>query len=323
MEGETQFADVILPACTSLERNDIAEWANCSGYIPDSHNATNHRVIVYQKKCLEPLGESKSDYDIFSALAYRLGFGDTYTEKNTEEDWIEKLFQKTAMADHVSFEGFRERGYFVVPHPDGYERKPLLRDFHEKGVGVRTPSGRIEFASNTLKTHTTPEEERPVVPKYVPSWEGHESDAASTYPLQLLSPHPRYDFHTHNDAHAIWLAEIPGHRVLKDGRYWWPIRIHPKDATPRGIKDLDIVEAFNDRGSVLLIARVTERIRPGVVHAYESSGRYDPEEPGSPGSRDRGGCVNLLTPSKKMSRKAPGMAPNSCLVDVRKWKGES
>ena len=322
MEGETRFADVILPACTSLERNDIAEWASCSGYIPDSHNSTNHRVIVYQKKCLEPLGESKSDYAIFSALADRLGFGEDYTEGNTEEDWIKKLFHTTAMAGSVAFEEFRDKGYFVVPHPDDYEKEPLLRDFYDKGVGVRTPSGKIEFVSSTLTRHMSPEEERPAVPKYMPSWEGHASHATRKYPLQLISPHPRYDFHTNNDAHAIWLAEIPGHRILKDGRYWWPIRVHPRDASPRRIKDLDIVEAFNDRGAVLLIARVTERIRPGVVHSYESSGTYDPENPGCPGSRDRGGCVNLLTPSRKMSKTAPGMAPNSCLVEIRKWEGE-
>jgi trimethylamine-N-oxide reductase (cytochrome c) len=323
MEGETQFADVVLPACTSLERNDIAEWANCSGYIPDSHNSTNHRVIVYQKKCLDPLEESKSDYDIFLSLAKRLGFGDDYTEGKNEEEWIEALFHKTAMADHVSFEAFREKGYFVVPHPEHYDKKPQLRAFFEEGAGLGTPSGRIEFASNTLRTHASPEEERPVVPHYLPSWEGHCSDLTRNYPLQLLSPHPRYDFHTHNDAHAIWLAEIPGHRVLKNGRYWWPVRINPGDAAARGIEDLDIVEAFNDRGSVLLIARVTERVRPGVVHAYESSGRYDPEKRGSPGSRDRGGCVNLLTPSRKMSKRAPGMAPNSCLIQIRRWEGEA
>jgi trimethylamine-N-oxide reductase (cytochrome c) len=322
MEGETQFADVILPACTSLERDDIAEWANCSGYIHDSHNSTNHRVIVYQKKCLKPLGESKSDYNIFSILAKRLGFGDDYTEEKSEEDWIEQLFHNTAMAKHISFEAFREKGYFVVPHPDAYDKKPMLRYFFEKGEGVSTPSGKIEFASNTLRTYGSADEERPVIPKYLPSWEGHESELAKKYSLQLLSPHPRYDFHTHNDAHAVWLAEIPGHRILKNGRYWWPIRIHPRDAALRGIKDLDIVEAFNDRGAVLFIARVTERIRPGVVHAYESCGKYDPERPGFPGSRDRGGCVNLLTPSKKMSKRAPGMAPNSCLIQIRKWKGE-
>ena len=72
-EGETKFADIILPACTNFERWDISEAANCSGYIPDSYQSCNHRVIVLQQKCIEPLGESKSDYEIFAELGQAPG----------------------------------------------------------------------------------------------------------------------------------------------------------------------------------------------------------------------------------------------------------
>jgi anaerobic selenocysteine-containing dehydrogenase len=61
-------------------------------------------------------------------------------------------------------------------------------------------------------------------------------------------------------------------------------------------------------------------MKPGVVHSYEGSGKYDPLEKGKAGSIDRGGCVNLLTPSRLMSKNVPGMAPNSCLVEVSKWE---
>ena len=94
--------------------------------------------------------------------------------------------------------------------------------------------------------------------------------------------------------------------------------MHPTDAAARGVRDGDVVELYNDRASVLLAAHVTERVRPGVVHSYEGSSRYDPLEPGKAGSTDRGGCVNLLTPSRMLSKNVPGMAPNSCLVELRK-----
>ncbi len=68
------------------------------------------------------------------------------------------------------------------------------------------------------------------------------------------------------------------------------------------------------------IAQVTERIRPGVIHSYEGSGKYDLVEPGNPDSPDKGGCVNLLTPSRLMSAYVTGMAPNSCLIEVCKWE---
>ena len=65
-EGEARFADIILPACTNFERNDIGDWAHPSGYGTHKFDQVNHRLIVFQKKCIEPLGESKSDYEIFT-----------------------------------------------------------------------------------------------------------------------------------------------------------------------------------------------------------------------------------------------------------------
>jgi len=116
------------------------------------------------------------------------------------------------------------------------------------------------------------------------------------------------------------MNEIPEHRVkAKDGYYYWVIRINSKDAEKRGIKDGDIVKAYNDRGAVLLITQITERVPPGVVHSYESCAIYEPiGEPGE--SPDRSGCINLLTNHRFVSRNACGMAPNSCLVEVEKSK---
>jgi len=79
-EGEAKFADVILPACTNFERSDISEFANCGGYIQHSFNQCNHRVVLMQHKCIEPLGESKSDFQIFLDLAKRLGFSAMFSE---------------------------------------------------------------------------------------------------------------------------------------------------------------------------------------------------------------------------------------------------
>jgi len=335
---ETGLADIILPACTNFERNDIAEWANTGGYTHHGSNACNRRVVIYQQKCLEPLYESKSDYRIFSELAERLGVKDEYTEGNSEEDWVEKVFYVSDLPKYISFEDFKKKGYFVVPVPPDYQPTPGLRWFYEgrdcdtpdhlnpkrhtqKGRELGTDSGKVEFVSQSLLRHLPDDEERPPLPRYIPSWEGHTSELAQKYPLQLITPHPRFSFHTHHDANTSWLGEIPGHRVLKDGYYWHPVRIHPSDASARGIGDGDIVRLYNDRGSVLCLAQVTERIRPGVLHSYYGSGKYDPLEPGKPGSTERGGCVNILTSARMMSKNAAGMAPNSCLVEIEKWAG--
>jgi trimethylamine-N-oxide reductase (cytochrome c) len=137
----------------------------------------------------------------------------------------------------------------------------------------------------------------------------------------LISPHPRFSFHTHYDKHADWLNEIPTHRIIKDGYPWWPARVNPKDAEERGIKQDDIAKLYNDRGAVLCLAVVTERIAPGIVHSYASSAIYDPLERGKSTSIDRGGCVNILTSSRMLSKNAPGMTPNTCLIEIEKWEG--
>ena len=71
---------------------------------------------------------------------------------------------------------------------------------------------------------------------------------------------------------------------------------------------------------MLGIAQVTERMRSGVVHSYESSVKYDTLEKGKFGSIDRGGCLNLLSPSRMLSKNAPGIANNSCLIEISKWE---
>ncbi|MFH1123840.1 MAG: molybdopterin-dependent oxidoreductase, partial [Pseudomonadota bacterium] len=336
-DPETYHADIVLPACTPFERNDISEWSNCDGYHRFANQSgTSHRVVVYHQKAIEPLYESKPDYQIFTELAEKLGFKEAYTEGNTEEDWIEKMFHASSLPKYISFEEFKKKGYFVVPFPKDYKPAFGMRWFYEgrpcdtddlnpkrnseKASELATYSGKIEFVSQSLTAHEPDDEERPPMPRYIPSWEGHTSELAKKYPLQLITPHVRYGYHTQYDTHTPWITDIPGNRILKDGYYWHTTRIHPVDAEARGIRNGDIIKLHNDRGAVLGIAQVTERVMPGVIHSYHGSSKYDPLEPGKPGSVDRGGCVNLLTSSRPMSKNAPGAAWNSCLIEVTKWE---
>ncbi|MFC1868529.1 molybdopterin-dependent oxidoreductase [Thermodesulfobacteriota bacterium] len=347
MEGDTKFADLILPACSNFERWDIGEWANCSGYIPHSNNGCNHRVIVLQKKAIEPLGESMSDYNIFATVAKKLGieFYMKFTEGGKSElDWVKAYFAATDLSKVMTWKEFEKKGYYVVPMPKNYKPTVSFRWFAENrwrdtpcwgpqgGAaqtlsdlpgGLFTQSGKIEFESQSLKRFDPNEEdwERPHTAKHLDSWEGHHTtELYNRYPLQLISPHPRFTFHSQYDGKETFVNEIPDHRLKKeDGYYYWIIRINPSDAEKRGIKDGDLVKAYNDRGELILAAQVTERIAPGTVHSYEGSALYDPiGEPGK--SADRGGVVNLLTPSRFISKNAHGIAPNSCLIEIKKQK---
>ena len=140
------------------------------------------------------------------------------------------------------------------------------------------------------------------------------------YPLQLISPHSRFSYHTMCDGKDSSVNDIEEHRVLVDGYYYWVIRINAEDAAARGVRMNDLVRVFNDRGAVVCAARLTQRLPRGVVHAYESSAVYDPI--GEPGySVDRGGCINQLTPKRSIAKKVTGTAANSCLVQIEAWDG--
>ena len=294
MEGEAKFADIILPACTNFERWDMSEFGNCSGYIPDNHNQTNHRVIVFQKKCIEPLGESKSDYDIFAAVAERMGMGDVFTEGGMDEyDWCKAYFDATDLPKIITWEEFEKKGYFVVPFPDDYKshaghalvrrgaqaRHARLGPAARRHGRLRGPAdGRPARSSSSARRSsasrwTCVDPERPAMgPQFIASWEGHHTtELYDKYPLQMVSPHPRFSFHTMGDSKESWLNEVDEHRILHDdGHCYWIMRLNSMDAEARGIAEGDLIRAFNDRGAVILSAQLTERVAPGTVHSYES-----------------------------------------------------
>ena len=150
------------------------------------------------------------------------------------------------MPEYISWEEFQKKGYFVVPIPEDYKPTPALRWFYEnrecdtpdnnpnkntpKAKELGTYSGKIEFVSQSLKANLPDDTERPLMARYIPSWEGYQSELAGKYPLQMITTHPRFSFHTHHDNHISWLNEIPEHRIIKDGNNWLTINIHTQDA---------------------------------------------------------------------------------------------
>ena len=187
MENDALFADIILPACTQLEREDFSFQAhpNMMGQAGDDNNI----VAVYMKECIKPLYESKSDYEICRLVARRLGVEKEYTEGNTPEDWIRKLYQASSLPEHISFEEFKEKGYYVFKFPEDkdYKRNPGMRAFAETGSGLKTPSGKIEFYSQRLADNFPGDKERPAVAQYIAEGETHQeslsSGRAQVYPL--------------------------------------------------------------------------------------------------------------------------------------------
>ena len=345
-EGETKFADIILPACTNFERWDISEFGNCAGYIPGSFTQSNHRVISLQMKCIEPLGESRSDYEIFRALAERLGIEGPFSEGKDELAWTKQLFHATDLPKIITWEKFLEKGYVVVPDNPDRPRTPALRWFAEgremdvpmpgqfrpgdtvQRKTLQTQSGKLELYSNSLARFDKSlidqgleaDETRPPLAQYIKPWQGWHYENTEKYPLSVVSPHPRFSFHTMGDGKDAFMNDIKDHRIKVGDHEYWIIRINGKDAEARGIRDGDIVKMYNDRGAVILAAQITERVPPGICHTYESCADYQPI--GKPGeSPDKAGCINLLSTEKLIGKYATGMATEHFRIEVEKWEG--
>ena len=331
--GEARFADVILPACTSLERDDIGEMNNSGpgGYQSHSQTGNSWQIVVLQEKAIEPLWDSKSDYQIFADTAAKLGWGDEYTEGRTEMEWCKRFWEMSDLCDKVSWEDFKKKGYYVAGVPEDREPHfgfrwfaeeypcdtPNHKPCQEEGK-LGTFTGKFEFVSESLLYYAPHDEIRTPIATYKRSWEGHHSIKAKKYPFHLISPHPRFDYHTQHNQSTPWLWEIPENRVYINGNPYLIARIHPDKAKEKGIEEGDIVELFNERGSVLCAAHITYRCEINTIHAYGSSGIYNPTVPGET-SMDICGCVNILTPGRLIGDMVPGMAPNSCLMDIRKY----
>ena len=189
------------------------------------------------------------------------------------------------------------------------------------GTGLQTQSGKIEFECQSLIRYAKDDPERPPIVKYQTHEEGPGNPAVTArFPLQMLTPHPRFSFHTQGDAKDSFLNSIEEHRVEVDGYRYWVIRLNPEDAAQRGIKQHDLVKVHNDRGAVLCAAKITGRLPSGVIHGFESCAIYEPMgEPGK--SVDKGGMLNQLTPPKSQLKQGHSMGASCAQVEVSPWDG--
>ena len=226
--------------------------------------------------------------------------------------------------DHISWEEFKEKGYFVAPTAKDWEKVPPgLRLFYENPQAnpLPTPSGKLEFYSARLAQYFPDDVERQPIPKWIEKGESHDerlsSQRARKYPLLQMSNHGRWRVHSQCDD-ISWTREAPTCKVKGwDGYLYEPLWINPSTAAERGIKSGDIVKAYNERGAVLGGAIVWERIMPGVVY-MDHGARTDMIAAGPDEFIDRGGAINLISPYNITSKNCVGMATSGYLVEVEK-----
>ena len=228
------YADVLLPATTQLEHDDL-------------HKAYGHVYAMYNRAAIAPLGEALPNSEIFRRLAAAMKLDDPLLRACDEELMRDALTGAGATTSHLTLEALREHGSIRLdvetPH------RPFRR-----GTKLTTPSGKIEIESqNVANLGLDP------LPTYVAPYESEERapELAKRYPLALISP-PAHSFLNSSFVNVASLRRSAGKPTLE---------IHADDASPRGIEHGARVAIHNDRGRFTAEAVITDRVRPGVVSA--------------------------------------------------------
>jgi biotin/methionine sulfoxide reductase len=297
-----RHADIVLPATTSLERNDIG-------------GARRDCFIIAMQKAIEPVGEARNDYDIFGALAERLGIAAAYTQGRDEMAWLRHLYEQTRQSPGANtlalpdFETFWDQGFLEIPA--SAKEYVIFGDFRADPDKhkLRTPSGRIELYSEKIAGFGY--DDCPPHPTWIEPWEWLGGPDAKAFPLHLVSSQPRDRLHSQMDHGPVSAGgKVSGREA---------IAINPADAKARGIKDGDVVRVHNSRGACLAGAIVSDAISAGVVQ-LSCGAWYDPADD-SEQALCMHGNSNVLTRDQGTSKLAQGPSSATALVEVERWTG--
>ena len=240
------YADIVLPATTQLEHFDI-------------HKSYGHLYWLVNQPAIAPVGEARSDSDVFRALAERMGFTDPALFESDETIAAQAIDAKHAYNAGITLASLKEKGWQRLNLPAAW--KPFAQG------NFRTPSGKCEFVSARAAALGLP-----ALPDYIAPRESPLTNPAlaAKYPLMMISP-PARNFMNSTFGNIASLREAEKEPFLD---------LNAADAAPRGVVDGDRVRIFNDRGSFEARARVNGKSRPGVVtalsvwwHKYTPTGR--------------------------------------------------
>ena len=290
--------DIVLPATTPLERNDVG-------------GSGSDDFIFWMEKAIDPVGEARDDYMIFSGLAQRLGVGEKFTAGRTADEWIDHLYRRfrSQQPGYPTLEELMEAGHFQIPEEWIPPLPSRLAAFRNDPVGstLQTPSGRIELYSETIEGFDY--DDCPPHPTWLEpaEWLGN----AGRYPLHMISNQPK------TRLHSQWDHGETSMKGKVDGRE--RIGMNPVDAEARRLGDGDLVRVFNDRGACLASLLLREDLMPRVVQ-LPTGAWWDPVEPDG---LCRSGNPNVLTRDAGTSRLAQGPTAQTCLVEVELFVGEA
>jgi len=293
--GSARWADIVLAATTTIERNDLS---TAGTYSIDK--------VFAMKQVVAPQHNALDDFEIFRRLSELCGIEYAFTEGKTQMDYVRAAYEGSTAAKTTPFDKFWAEGMAPIPVPQQAHRWTRHGEFREdpKKHALHTPSGKIEMYSSTIEKMKIAD--MPPMPKWQEP--GEYLGNASKGQVHVVSPHPYWRLHSqlNNSArlrkrYAIQTRE--------------PLTLSVEDARANGIKDGDLVELFNDRGAVVVGARVSDKIMPGVVSLYEGAWPQLDSK-----GRCNNGQINFLTSSRGASGLTQAATANSCIASIRKCR---
>ncbi len=300
-----RFSDIVLPACTQWERNDIDVYGSYSG-----------KGLIAMHRLVDPLFQSKTDFEISTELTRRFGRHKEYTRGMDEMQWVRSLYDDCRNANKAKFD---------MPEFDEFWEKSVL-DFGEGQPWVRhadfrkdpeinalgTPSGFIEITSRKIGRYGYEHcQEHPMW--FEKTERSHGGPGSDKYPFWLQSCHPDKRLHSQ-------MCESEEFRATYAVQGREPVYINPMDAKEKGIKDGDLVRVYNDRGQLLAGAVLMDSYPRGVIRIEEGAwyGPLNEKE----GAICTYGDPNTLTMDIGSSELAQATSANTCIVEFEKFKGK-
>ncbi len=289
--ASARFADIVFPATTTLERNDIS-----------SGGAYSNDKIYAMRQVIEPVGESLDDFEIFRRLADQFGVAHQFTESSMSVMAILENSYKASGAT-MPFEEFWDTGMTRLEVPEAAHKWVLHGDFlaDPQKNPLHTASGKIELYCGTIAGFEC--EECPPMPQWMEPAEylGNAEEGQ----VHVVSPHPHMRVHSQMaNAATREYENVQGRQHL---------RISVEDARANGIEDGDLVELYNERGALIAGARVTDLIRKGVVSLEEGNWLQLDSR-----GRCNSGSINMITSSKACSDLSQATSANTCIASIRK-----
>ncbi|MEC6824016.1 DmsA/YnfE/YnfF family dimethyl sulfoxide reductase [Photobacterium piscicola] len=298
MTSSAKYADIVLPDCTTSEQSDFCM----------DGAAASMPYFIFASQAIKPRFECKPIYDIMSGVAKRMGVEKAFTEGRTQEQWLQWMYAETVKqnndANLPDYDTMRKQGIYkkqfdrpYVPYED-FRADPIANP-------LATPSGKIEIYSEQLaviaKEWTLSDDEKITpIAEYHSTFNGWDSKDREQFPLQLTG------FHYKARAHSTY-ANVDILKAAAPQELW----MNPIDATPRGIKNGDLVSVRSKQGEMNVRVKVTPRIMPHVTALGEGAW-YSPNSKGV----DQAGSINVLTTSRP-SPLAKSNPSHTNLVEVK------